>query len=64
MKANELIQKIEDQFNIKIVIENSKKNWIYVRITREEQYKVMPYLCKLNIRYEKHLNNGFFIVLD
>ena len=63
MKREEFLKKIKHQFGIELEIERSAKNCIYVVIGRTEQYKILPYLEKNKIRYEKHLNNGFFIIL-
>ena len=63
MKAKDFLEKVKHQFNITLEVERSAKNWIYVYIKRAEQYKILPYLERNNIRYEKHLNDGFYIVL-
>ena len=63
MKKEEFLEKIKHQFGIELEIERSAKNWIYVRIEKQDQYKILPYLEKNKIRYEKHLNDGFFIIL-
>ena len=63
MKKEEFLEKIKHQFEIELEIERSAKNWIYVRIEKQDQYKILPYLEKNKIRYEKHLNNGFFIII-
>lgn len=62
MKREEFLEKIKHQFGIELEIERSAKNWIYVVIGRTEQYKILPYLENNNIRYEKHLNDGFYII--
>ena len=63
MKKKDFLEKIKHQFDITLEVERSAKNWIYVRIEKQDQYKILPYLEKNKIRYEKHLNNGFFIIL-
>jgi len=63
MKAAKFLETIERQFGIKLEIERSAKNWIYTTITKEDGYKIFPYLAKNSIRYEKHLNNGYYIIL-
>ena len=63
MKKKDFIEIIKHQFGITLEIERSARNWIYVVIGRTEQYKILPYLEKNKIRYEKHLNDGFFIIL-
>ena len=63
MKKEEFLEKIKHQFEIELEIERSAKNWIYVRIEKQDQCKILPYLEKNKIRYEKHLNNGFFIII-
>ena len=63
MKKEEFLEKIKHQFGIELEIERSEKNWIYVVIVRTEQYKILTYLEKNKIRYEKHLNNGFYVIL-
>ena len=62
MKKKDFIETIKHQFGIVLEVERSARNWIYVRIGIEEQYKVLPYLEKNKIIYEKHLNNGYYIV--
>ena len=63
MKKKDFLEKIKHQFDITLEVERSAKNWIYVYIKRTEQYKILPYLEKNKIRYEKHLDDGFFIIL-
>ena len=63
MKKEEFLEKIKHQFGIELEVERSAKNWIYVVIGKTEQYKILPYLEKNKIRYEKHLNNGFYVIL-
>lgn len=62
MKKKDFLEKIKHQFDITLKVERSAKNWIYVYIERTEQYKILPYLENNNIRYEKHLNDGFYII--
>ena len=62
MKKKDFIETIKHQFGIALEVERSAKNWIYVKIGREERYKVLPYLEKNKIRYEKHLNDGYYII--
>ena len=63
MKKEEFLEKIKHQFGIELEVERSAKNWIYVVIGKTEQYKILPYLEKNKIRYEEHLNNGFYVIL-
>lgn len=66
---SELIQFVSHQVNIILPNDkddrlNRKRKILYTQITDRQKYSVLPLLLKKGVRYEKHINNNYFIFIN
>ena len=62
MTAQNLVDKIEQQLNVKVTLERSTRKWAYIVVPRHN-ITVLSYLAKIGMKVEKHLNDGYYVIL-
>lgn len=65
-KKDDFVNLIKHQLNITLEnnkedVFNKKRNVLYTKVERKDQYSLFKYLRENNIRSEGHLNNYYWI---